>query len=161
LHLKTLHDRGMRHDPPTIDDADWIRTHFDTFNRLATDSASFYFALQAAIDWRYATDQRSAVARLWSGIEAIFDISSELVFRIALLAASLLEPRGEARKARFQEVKKLYGLRSKAVHGSALTDDLLQSAMSDSYHLLRDLILLAIERGQMFTTTDFDCALFE
>jgi hypothetical protein len=83
------------------------------------------------------------------------------VFRIALLAASLLEPRGEARKARFQEVKKLYGLRSKAVHGSALTDDLLQDAMSDSYHLLRDLILLAIERGHMFTMMDFDCALFE
>jgi hypothetical protein len=161
LHLRTLHDRGMRRDPLTVDDAEWIRTHFDTFNRLAADSESFYFALHAAIDWRYATGERSAVARLWSGIEAMFDISSELVFRIALLAASLLEPRGEARKARFQEVKKLYGLRSKAVHGSALTDDLLQAAMSDSYHLLRDLILLVIEKGHMLTTIDFDCALFE
>lgn len=94
LHLKTLHDRGMRRDPLTVDDADWIRIHFDTFNRLAAGSASFYFALHAAIDWRYATDERSAVSRLWSGIEAMFNISSELVFRIALLAASLLEPRG-------------------------------------------------------------------
>jgi hypothetical protein len=161
LHLRTFHDRGMRCDPLTVHDIDWIRTHFDTFNRLAADSASFRFALQSAIDWRYATDERSAVARLWSGIEAIFDISSELVFRIALLAASLLEPRGETRKARFQEVKKLYGLRSKAVHGAPLTDDSLQDGMSDSYHLLRNLILHAIERGHMLTTIDFDCALFE
>ena len=100
------------------------------------------------------------MGRLWSGIEAAFGISSELVYRISILCASLLEERGERRKARFQAVKKLYGLRRKAVHGEPLKQEQLVSAMSDSYRLLRELLLLTIEKGRLLTADDFDDALF-
>lgn len=99
FHLGVLTNQDVRTDEVSVDDAAWIRERFDVFNDLATQSQPFRFALEAAIDWRFAKDARSAVARLWSGIEAIFGITSELVYRISLLSACLLADRGDARKA--------------------------------------------------------------
>jgi len=160
FHLKMLIDDQARDDEVGEDDARWVSTHFPTFNRLASDSASFRLALEAAVDWRYAKEPRSAVARLWSGIEAMFGISSELMYRIALISASLLEPRGDTRRSRFTEIKRLYNLRSKAVHGEALSEEKLSFAMNTSFRLLRDIMLLTIERGHVLTQADFDDAVF-
>lgn len=160
FHLTLLTNNDARTGEVSVDDANWIHRHFDVFNNLAAQSQSFRFALEAAIDWRFAKDARSAVARLWSGIEAIFGITSELVYRVSLLSACLLAERGDTRKAKFEEVKKLYGLRSKAVHGEQLTDEKVASALNDSYHLLADLLLLAINKGRVLGQEDFDQAVF-
>jgi hypothetical protein len=160
FHARFLVDRDARIDPVTSDDAAWIATHFGTFNRLASKSEPFRLALEAAIDWRYAKEPRLAVGRIWSGIEAVFGVTSELVHRISILCASLLEERGDPRKARFQAVKRLYGLRSKAVHGEPLPQEQLVSAMNDSHRLLRELLLLTIERGHVLGADDFDDAIF-
>jgi hypothetical protein len=77
-----------------------------------------------------------------------------------ILSASLLEERGEPRKARFHAVKRLYGLRSKAVHGEPLGQEHLLSAMNESHRLLRKLLLLTIEKGHVPGPGDFDDALF-
>lgn len=159
-HLRLLINSDTRKDFLTKEDLSWIHQHYEAFNRLAAESESFRLALTAAIDWRYTNEARTAIARLWSGIESIFGISSELVFRISLLSASLLEERGEARKTRFKEVKKLYGLRSKSIHGESLPEERVLSAMNDSFNLLRELLLLTIEKGHVLTTKDFDNAVF-
>jgi hypothetical protein len=160
FHARFLVDRDARTDPVSRNDAAWISAHFETFNRLASESEAFRLALEAAIDWRYAKDPRVAVGRIWSGIEAVFGITCELLYRISGLCASLLEERGQRRKARFQAVKRLYGLRSKAVHGESLPQEQLVSAMNDSNRLLRELLLLTIERGHVLGADDFDDALF-
>jgi len=160
FHARFLVDRDARTDSVSSDDAAWIAKHFETFNSLASKSEPFRLALEAAIDWRFAKEPRLAVGRLWSGIEAVFGVTSELVYRISILCASLLEERGEPRKARFQAVKKLYGLRSKAVHGEPLPQEQLVLAMNDSHRLLRELLLLTIERGHLLGADDFDDALF-
>ncbi|MFQ5916066.1 MAG: hypothetical protein ACE5JS_23070 [Nitrospinota bacterium] len=160
FHLTLLVDQNPRTDPINEEDIEWVYQHFTTFDRLAANSEVFRFALEAAIDWRYAKDVRAAIARLWSGIEAIFGVTSELVYRISLLSASLLEPRGEKRKAKFEAIKKLYGIRSKAVHGESLSEEILSFAMNDSSRLLRDLLLLTIEKGHVLGLDDFDEAIF-
>lgn len=160
FHARFLIDQAARTDPVSSEDVAWIFAHFGTFNRLASESEAFRLALEAAIDWRYAKEPRLAVGRIWSGIEAVFGISSELIYRISSLCASLLEERGQRRKARFQTVKRTYGLRSKAVHGEVLSQEQLVSAMNDSYSLLRDLLLLTIDRGHVLDADDFDDALF-
>lgn len=159
-HLTCFVDAGCRNDAPNEADAEWITNRFDTFNRLASDNEAFRFALEAAIDWRFAKEPRSAVARLWGGIEALFGITSELVYRISLYSACLLAERGEHRKRKFQDVKRLYGLRSKVVHGEKLADEKISQAMSDSFHLLRDLLLVEVERGKPITPGDVDDAIF-
>ena len=160
FHLKLLSVGTPPPDQLSVEDAQWVYSHYDIFNSLASESEPFRFALEAATDWRYATDVRSAVARLWAGIEAMFGVSSELVYRISLLSASLTRPRGEERKRRFDEVKKLYGMRSKIVHGDKLSNEKLRQALTQSYGLLRELLLLSIERGQMLGAEDFDEAVF-
>lgn len=82
FHLRTLTDNEGRRDAIADDDAAWIQRNFETFNRLSSETAKFLFALEAAMGWRFAKDQRTATARIWSGIEAIYGISSELVYRI-------------------------------------------------------------------------------
>jgi hypothetical protein len=159
-HLRLLIDSDTRKDSLTKEDLDWIQQHYEVFNRLAAENESFRLALGAAIDWRYAKDARTAIARLWSGIESIFGITSELIFRISLISASLLEEPGEARKTRFRAVKKLYGLRSKAVHGESLPEEKVLSAMNDSFHLLKELLLLTIEKGHVLSNKDFDDSVF-
>ena len=160
FHLKLLLDRNTRKDSLTEEDLDWIRKHYEIFNQLAAKYESFRLALEAVIDWRYTNDARTAIARLWSGIESIFGITSELVFRVSLFSASLLEERGERRKLRFEAIKKLYSLRSKAVHGEPLSDEKILSAMNDSFHLLRELLILTIEKGHVLAIKDFDDAVF-
>jgi hypothetical protein len=142
------------------EDVHWISNNYEIFNSLAAESESFRFALTAAVDWQYSSDPRVAIAQLWSGIEAVFGISSELVYRISLLIASLLEPRGVARQTKFDHVRKLYGIRSKAVHGEELSDDKLTKAMLESFDILKGLILLNVEKGRPFTQDDFEEALF-
>lgn len=160
FHLSLLSNQDARTEPVTSDDAAWISEHFEVFSRLAAQSQSFRLALEAAIDWRYAKEPRSAVARLWSGIEAIFGVTSELVYRISLLSACLLTDRGDKRRQKFDEIKKLYGLRSKVVHGEPLSEDKVESALNDSYHLLCDLLQLTISRGHVLGQADFDSAVF-
>lgn len=153
-------DRDARTDTVSSADADWIAAHFQTFNRLASKSDAFRLALEAAMDWRYAKEPRLAIGRIWSGIEAVFGVTSELVYRISLLCASLLEERGPLRKARFQAVRRVYGVRSKAVHGEPLAQEQLLAAMNESYRLLRELLLLTIGKGHVLGGDDFDQAIF-
>ena len=145
----------------TKEDAGWINNNYEKFNYLAAKSEGFRFALSAAVDWQYASEPRMAIARLWSGIEALFGISSELVYRISLQVASLLEERGVARRDRFNQVKKLYGARSKAVHGEELSDGKLHKAMIESFDILNKLLLVNIEKGRPFTSGDFEAAIFD
>jgi len=64
-HFSILVDSHVRDDSPNEADARWITEHFEDFNRIASGSSSFRFALEAAVDWRFAKDSRAAVARLW------------------------------------------------------------------------------------------------
>ena len=155
-HLKCFGDKESRTDAVNENDARWIQDSFEKVNRLASESEQFRLSLESAIDWRFAKEPRSAVARLWLGIEALFGIRSEQVYRISLYSASLLSERGTGRKEMFTRVKKLYGSRSKIVHGDKLSDELIGNAMNDSFHLLRDLLILLISNGRPFKQADLD-----
>jgi hypothetical protein len=58
--------------------------------------------------------------------------------------------------ASFKDVKKLYGIRSKAVHGEPITEDKLLGGLHDSFELLRVLLLDAVERGAVRTEEEFN-----
>jgi hypothetical protein len=156
FHTKILTDRGARDGLVTAEDACWISDNFSRFNTLASESKVFELALQAAIDWRYSSDPRIAVSRLWAGIEALIGINSELVYRLSNICASLLADRGPDRVKKFRAVKKLYSLRSKAVHGEQLDPEQLTIAMDDSFRLLRDLLVLVTAKGKVWTSEELE-----
>lgn len=161
FHQKLLVLPTFRSDAPNEDDAAWCRDHFGRFNAMCADSAPFRFALEAAIDWRYAKDHRAAISRLWAGIESLFAISAELVYRLSVYSAALLHPRGPSRTAAYSAAKRLYGVRSKAVHGEAVSDEALAAATAESFEMLRAVLLLSIERGSVPTEADINRAVFE
>ena len=160
-HVRVLSVPSFRDDPLGQDDADWIASNFATFNKLASESERFRFALESAVDWRYATDARSAIARVWSGIESLFRVGAELTYRIAVSAAAILEDRGEARRRRYESVRRLYGLRSRVVHGDALPDENIHQTLGESFDLLRELLLVSVTKGSVLDQEDLDRAIFE
>lgn len=159
LHYKML-SIPIQETPPTEAEVfQWTRQYFGAANRLCAESAQFHFGLMAASDWRFSPDLRSAVARLWAGIEALLGINVELAYRASLVCAALLEEFGPARLALFKQVKLLYGKRSKAVHGDKISDSDLLDAASQSLNLLTRLLVRCLERDGVPTTSDQEVAL--
>jgi len=154
LHLSVL----VANDAPerVLDarEAAWIATHLSQFNQLASTDERFRFALEAAIDWRYSKDTRAAISRLWAGIESLFGISAELLYRLSLFGSIGLAPRGEARLQAFRRIKAAYSIRSKAVHGEALDNQKLGAGMVQAFEILRSLLLHCVLRGSVPTEED-------
>lgn len=160
LHLKTPCLRDQKIKKLTKEDAEWIAASLSSVSDIFERSEKFRFALQAAVDWRYSVDERTALARIWSGIEAYFGVASELSYRLSLFSACLLEPRGLQRKRRFHEIRKLYDLRSKSVHGESVDRTKLQLAVQDSFALLSDLLIKSIATGRDIQPADVEDAVF-
>ncbi|MCA1617163.1 MAG: hypothetical protein LC729_01555, partial [Acidobacteria bacterium] len=93
-------------------------------------------------------------------IECLFGISSELVFRLSLMAACVLHRRGAQRRECFHRVKKLYGVRSKAVHGDDISSERLNEGLDSSFRLLRDLLIAFIDHGREYSEDDYEIAIF-
>jgi len=154
FHLSLLVARHTHERSLDATEAEWITKHVSRFNQLASSDERFRFALEASVDWRYSKDCRAAIARLWAGIESLFGISAELVYRLALFGSIGLAPRGEDRLQAFRRIKAAYGVRSKAVHGESLTNEKLGSGMSEAFEILRSLLLFCVTRGSVPTEED-------
>ena len=124
------------------------RLTFETARTLLEKNA-FQTAVHSLASYHWHPHPRTQLALIWSGIEALFGIDSELAFRISLYTARFLAPSdGSERSTVFASVKQLYKLRSKAVHGSDMKGD-LQRAVEESADLLRRLVRRCIENNQL------------
>jgi len=56
-HLRFLLPKETRSTPFDTAEAAWIANHFESFNGLAAEDERFRFALEGAVDWRYAKDR--------------------------------------------------------------------------------------------------------
>ena len=154
-HLKMLLPKQIKTEALDAAEAKWCQEHFEEFNRLAHGEERFRFALEAAIDWRYAKDPRAAIARIWAGIESLFGINSELVYRVSLFASTIMAERGAARIEAYRRAKSIYGIRSKAVHGEPLSDEKLISGLHDSFEILRTILLDCVSRRHVRKEDDY------
>jgi hypothetical protein len=121
----------------------------------------FRLAVEALTTHQHLLSIRMMVADIWAGIEALMGISNELTFRLALSAASLLEPRGVVRYERYRRIKKMYDLRSKAVHGAELDEASLLQHVIESRELLSQLICHMIEARKVFTKEEIERIVLE
>lgn len=160
FHTKIIQLPNLESSVIEESDIEWIKNHYEIANSLAAKNDNFRFALETINSWRYAKDIKSSIAIIWAAIESIVGVSSEIVFRLSLNISSLLEGRGEGRLNKFNQVKKLYGLRSKVVHGSDLKPNQIGVAIEESFVLLNDLVNYMIEKNKIITKTDFEEAVF-
>ena len=158
--LANLMERAMYSHPLDsrtsiiIDDLDWINDNLETLANLKEDPR-FMTALDALSTYMHAANYRMMAAQLWAGIESIFAVKFEVSYSMSLWAALLLETRGRACGERRAYIKKLYGDRSRAVHGEAIDNDHLKKHVAEARGLLAQLLAKIIERGEMLTQDDF------
>jgi hypothetical protein len=96
---------------------------------------------------------------LWSGIECLFKVSSEITRTLAMYSALLLEEGdSNSRYKCFKEIKKEYGVRSNVVHGTIETGDSLEGAYSRASNLLARLLSKCVELSRVPSTEELDRA---
>lgn len=132
----------------TEDDLKWIESYYPTAYKLL-DNDPFMTAVHAMASYKWHSMPRVQLAILWSGIEALFNASSEISFRISLYIANFLsgEDTVEAKRL-FDKTRKLYSSRSTAVHGGKIKGD-MDGLVSESAGLLNRTIKRCAELGAL------------
>jgi hypothetical protein len=138
---------------------DWVAEHFESFANIDKEK-KVRMAIEALTTYHHHTSFRVMTALLWAGIESLFQINAELRFRLATLIALTLEPRGEACLELYHRVKKLYDVRSKAVHGSGVDDDALRTHILEVRELLSRLLCRFTEKKVVPNEEDLDRCIF-
>jgi hypothetical protein len=138
--------RGFREPKPLAEEQiAWIESNFSTARDLL-DIEPFRNAIHTLASYQWHSIPRAQLALIWSAIEGLFGVESELVFRVSLYAAKFLHPENlELQKAAFSSVKKLYAFRSKAVHGGK-TKDGFKPAVKESIELLNLLVMQCVAK---------------
>jgi hypothetical protein len=149
--------RGLnrtRDNPLSDSQLSWLEQYV-TAARGLLEQSRFRDAMHCLATYRWHTLPRARLALIWAGIEGLFGIDSEIVFRLSLHVTQFLaESDSSDRKATFDGVKRLYRARSRAVHGGDLGRD-TNAACDESAALLRRLLVQAIERGVLPDTKAF------
>lgn len=140
----------LQDDARTINEAEgmWLEAHFEKAQTLLSQHG-FQNAVHCLATYHWHSLPRAQLALLWAGIEGLFGVDSEIVFRVSLYTAKFLAPDdGAIQRQIFTDVKRLYSVRSKAVHGGRLKDD-PSNSVSESVELLRQLIVTCIEGNRL------------
>jgi hypothetical protein len=106
---------------------------------------AFRLAFDSLDEAPFQSSARMSIATSWAGLEALIGIEHELSYRIPMYLAVLLSDDPESRVATRDRVKRLYGLRSRAVHGAQVKEPELISTAEKSWVLLRDVLMTLID----------------
>ena len=86
------------------EDIAWINEHFSNAKKLL-ERPNFLHAVHCLATYHWHSLPNAQLALLWSGIEGLFDINSELVFRLSLYIANFLEENNkENRRKAFNNI---------------------------------------------------------
>lgn len=148
VEITNYHFHGLTTEPYELTESDnaWLEENFSSARKLL-DIPEFQHAVHCLSTYRWHSYSGARLAIIWSGIEGLFKIESEIVFRLSLYISRFLEPAEKLkRKELFNSVKKLYKLRSSAVHGSKIKGN-AEAGVKDSAALLNRLIRECIKNG--------------
>ncbi|MBZ2206538.1 HEPN domain-containing protein [Massilia soli] len=145
--------------PVQTADLDWVGANVPTFARLL-EIPCFRLAVESLSTHQHQTSERMMAATLWAGIESLFGIQSELGFRLSTYIAVVIEPSGPRRRQAYQKIKKLYGTRSKAVHGAKLSSEQLRTHVLEVRTILSRILCKFIEEGQVFSEDRIEREIF-
>lgn len=136
------------------------RTFLDFFH--GPERERFRLALQAVEASRYVYNVRFALAALWVAPEATFSSSNtEVTFKITAAWATAMAPTGKDRRDLQRRLQKLYGIRSRAVHGDHGADSTeFATAYRETYIRFMECIGVLLERPAFPTAEELLSAVF-
>jgi len=121
----------------------------------------FKLALEAIEASRYAYDARFALASLWVAPEAMFGKDpGEATFKLTAAWASFVTERGDQRLALQRRLTKLYGLRSKAVHGHTTSDTDFADAYGETFTRVMNCLWVVVNRGELPAAEELQTRIF-
>lgn len=139
----------------TIGELEWARRYSATFDELIRVS-EFSAAMRCYGNAHLLPEHDVRIMLLWAGIEGLLSVDAELSRRLALYAALLLDGSPEEKEAYFNQVKKAYAVRSRAVHGGGLTQPKLKEGYLTAARILIGLIARCVELGRVPTPSELD-----
>ena len=145
-----FYDHPARQDAYEIGEAEsqWLESNFSTAQSLMEDHR-FQTAVHCLATYRWHSLPRAQLSLLWAGIESLFAVDSEIVFRVSLYTAKFLAPDDPPEQKRlFDSVRSLYKFRSQAVHGGKMKGEPRESVLESS-RLLSQLVRVCIERNAL------------
>ena len=101
----------------TTEDETWIEKHYKKARELL-DHQRYNTAVHCMATYTWHSLPNVQLAILWSGIESLFNVSTEVGFRVSLYISNYLSNNHEEAKSLFSHIKDIYNARSSAVHGS-------------------------------------------
>ena len=150
IFVTNHHLRGLYSSPPMIlsdEQVAWLEKYYMSARTLLSKDV-YRDAVHALASYKWHTLPRARLAMLWAGIEGLFGVDSEIVFRLSLGIAKFLGETADEQRRLFEHTRGLYKARSKAVHGGKIKGD-AKEAISESAKLLNRLIIRAAERGRL------------
>lgn len=137
------------------EDLGWARANKPNFDSLIGNSA-FSAAIRCYGNAHHLPDLDMRIMLIWSGIERLLGVDAELSRRISLYSSMIIPGTQEERIDNFKRFKKLYSVRSKAVHGADTTKSVLRDGYRGASDLLNKLLRRCVEIGRVPTSTELD-----
>lgn len=149
IHITNYELRALLSEIYHISEEDetWLKNHYETAYNLLNEE-SFRTAVHTMSSYRWHSMPCVQLAIIWSGIESLFNVNTEIRFRISLYIANFLGETDEQMRQIFDKVRKMYSLRSSAVHGNKAKDN-LESAVVESANLLNQILKRCAELNKL------------
>ena len=149
VHITNYELRALLSEVYHISEEDeaWLEKHYKTAYKLL-EKENFQTAVHTMASYRWHSVPRVQLAVIWSGIESLFNVNTEVSFRISLYIANFLGETETQLQQIFKQVRKMYSLRSSAVHGNK-TKDNLESAVVESANLLNRILRRCAELNKL------------
>lgn len=133
----------------------WAKQYKAAFDSLVL-VPEFGTAMRCYGNAHYLPDVDVRIMLLWSGIEGLLSVDGELNRRIALYTALMLDGTPSEKAAYFDEVKRAYGIRSRAVHGGGAAKEKLELGYRQASKILSGLLARCVELGRVPTPSELD-----
>lgn len=130
-------------------DESWLHEYYRRASNMLQVNDTYRTAVHAMESYRWHSMPRIQLAILWSGIESLFNVSTEISFRVSIYIARFLAGDNEQEaKQVFKKVRKIYNMRSSAVHGNKIRDN-INDSVKESAILLNQIIKKCAEIGSI------------
>lgn len=152
LNITNYNFHGISQKPHvlTLDDEKWIDKNYANARSLL-NMREFSTAVNSMATYRWHSNPSIQLAIIWTGIEALFCVESEISFRLSLCIALFLSENKEESARLFSEVRNLYKQRSIAVHGSKTKGDSFLFVRESAF-LLNKIIRKCVETNRLPNT---------
>ena len=128
-------------------DESWLHEYYRRASNMLQVNDTYRTAVHAMASYRWHSMPRIQLAILWSGIESLFNVSTEISFRVSIYIARFLAGDNEQEaKQVFKKVRKIYNMCSSDIHGNKIKDN-INDSVKESAILLNQIIKKCAEIG--------------